>query len=103
MIGDMPGAQPRVGLPRYTGTQSVMSSRAPNTQPMIAPTPARTSRSRQPVGARPRQSPANPAATPTHPSANAWYGTQGPTPPPAIAETRIERAPARNPKELPKT
>src|SRR6266567_2873944 len=79
-----------------------MSSRAPTTQPINAPTRARTSTSRQP-GTEPRQRPARPAATPTQPTAKIWYGTQGPIPPPANAETRIVSAPARNPNEVPKT
>ena len=49
------------------------------------------------------QLPARPAATPTQPSPKTWYGTHGPTPPPAMAETRMESAPARNPNEVPKT
>src|SRR5438105_3322815 len=69
---------------------------------MTPPTAASRRTSRSP-GVGLRQRPARPAATPTQPSANTWYGTHGPIPPPISAETRIESAPAMNPNDVPKT
>src|SRR5712691_3872199 len=81
-----------------------MSSSAPTTHPITAPTAASARTSRQSGIREPRlQCPASPAATPTQPTAKTWYGTQGPIPPPTTAETRIDSAPARNPNEVPKT
>src|SRR5262245_8328693 len=101
----MPGSQPRSGLFANPAVQSCTSISAPNTQPLTAPTAASTATDRQPgKRSEPETSgAARPAATPTHPVAKTWYGSHGPTPPSASAETRIENAPTRKPYDGPNT